>query len=242
MLSISQRARLLEAIPTDLADLTVKKLRKDRLGNDDFTFPSMRLNIISEGVRMRPTTHGPIYKDYLGDNGDAREWIGQHQQASVSVTLLAESLLAGTDQDTPEILDQMLYDLQIEIELLRLGLYWPIDFMRVVPGSGHASYLPPYQAKASDQHWIYPAVYDFKIEYCFSVLDETPNIHAIQYDFGFPTDEPISWIDTLTEVHPPWYEMSICIRGWYSNLICDLVLQGASPSKNISCDIILINE
>ena len=242
MMSITQRARLLEAIPTDLADLTVKKLRKDRLGNDDYSFPSMRLAILSEGIRMRPTTYAPILKDYGGDNGDARQWLGQHQQASISVTLLAESQLAGTDQDTPEILDQMLYDLQIEIELQRLGLYWPVDFMRVVPGSGKVNYLPPYQARASDEHWIYPAVYDFKIEYCFSILDETPNIHAIQYDFGLPADEPIEWLTSLTEVHPPWYAMSINILGWYKSAIYDLILQGSAKTKSISCDIILINE
>jgi hypothetical protein len=239
---VTQRARLLEAIPTDLANLVVKKLRKDRLENNDYEYPTMRLNILSEGIRIRPSTGGPIYKDYLGDNGDAREWIGQHQQASISITLMAESLLAGTDQTTPEILDQMLYDLQTEIELYRLGLYWPIDFMKVVPGSGKVNYLPPYQSRASDQHWIYPAVYDFKIEYCFSVLDDTPNIHAIQYDFGCPSEEPISWIPTLTNVHPPWYEMDILIKGWYCTLLFDMVLMGESPTEGISCDIILINE
>lgn len=241
MLSVTQRALLLELIPTDLADFTVKKLRKDRLGNDDYQYPSMRLAIISEGIRMRPSTSAPIRKDYLGVNGDAREWIGQHQQAVISVTLLAESAKAGTDEDTPEILDQMLYDLQTEIELYRLGLYWPTDYMKVIPGSGKVNYLPPFQAKAASEHWIYPAVYDFKVEYEFSVLDDTPNIHAIQYDFGCPADEPISWLPTLTDVHAPWYEMSVCVRGWYSSLIMDFILQGGSSEKSVGFDLILVS-
>ncbi len=240
MLSITQRAKLLDIIPTNLANQTVKKLRKDRLDNDDYHFPSMRLAIISEGIRIRPNTSGPIRKDYLGENGDARQWIGHHEQASISVTLMAESPLAGTDQQTPEVLDQMLYDLQVQIELRRLGLYWPTDRMRVVPGSSHIGYLPPFQARASDQHWIYPAVLDFKIEYEFSILDDTPNIHAIQYDFGLPY-VPTDHI-TLTDVHPPWYEMSICLRGWRSCINCDVLLRGPSKTVYSGFDIILINE
>ena len=242
MLSVTQRARLLDAIPTDLADSTVKKLRKDRLGNDDFTFPSMRIAILSDGIRAGPNTSGPIRKDYLGENGDAREWIGHRQQASISVTLLAESLKAGTDEDSPEILDQMAYDLQTELELYRLGLYWPVDFMKVIPGSGKVNYLPPFQARSSDQHWIYPAVFDFRVEYEFSVLDDTPNIHAISYDFGIPADEPISWLSNLTNIHPPWYEMTVCVRGWKSSLICDMILQGPSTLCSAGFDVILINE
>ena len=238
MLSITQRARLLDAIPTDLADFTVKKLRKDRLGNDDFTFPSMRLAILSEGIRVGPNTAGPIRKDYLGINGDAQEWIGHRQQASISITLMAESEVAGTDQDTPEILDQLLYDLQIEIELYRLGFYWPVDYMKVIPGSGKVNYLPPFQARASDEHWIYPAVFDFRVEYEFSVLDETPNIHAIEYDFGLPY-EPTDYIE-LIDIHPPWYEMSVCVRGWYSALLCDLIFQSGSTDLSHSMDLILI--
>lgn len=237
MLSITQRARLLDAIPTDLADLTVKKLRKDRLGNDDFLFPSMRLAILSEGIRTGPNTSGPIRKDYLGDNGDAREWIGQRQKASISITLLAESEVPGTDQDTPETLDQMLYDLQTEIELYRLGLYWPEDYMKVVPGSGKVNYLPPFQARASDEHWIYPAVFDFLIEYEFSVLDETPNIHAIEYNFGLPY-EPTDYI-TLIDIHPPWYEMSLNVKGWYSNLLCDVILHSGSLDSSVSFDLLI---
>lgn len=240
MLSITQRARLLEAIPTDLADLTVKKLRKDRLGNDDFTFPSMRLAILSEGIRTGPNTAGPIRKDYLGINGDAREWIGHHQQASISIILMAESTTAKTDQDTPEVLDQMLYDLQTEIELYRLGFYWPTDYMKVIPGSGKVNYLPPFQAKASDEHWIYPAAFDFRIEYEFSVLDNTPNIHAIEYNFGLPY-ESTDYIE-LINIHPPWYEMSVCVRGWHSNLICDLILRSGSTDLAYSFDLILIND
>lgn len=238
MMSITQRARLLDAIPTDLADLTVKKLRKDRLGNDDFTFPSMRLAILSEGIRTGPNTAGPIRKDYLGINGDAREWIGQHQQASISIILMAESTTAKTDQDTPEILDQMLYDLQTEIELYRLGFYWPTDYMKVIPGSGKINYLPPFQAKASDEHWIYPAAFDFRVEYEFSVLDDTPNIHAIEYNFGLPY-EPTDYIE-LVNIHPPWYEMSVCVRGWYSNLLSDIIIKGDSPTTLIGCDMILV--
>ncbi|MDD3040731.1 hypothetical protein [Bacteroides sp.] len=238
MMSITQRARLLDAIPTDLADLTVKKLRKDRLGNDDYTFPSMRLAILSEGIRTGPNTAGPIRKDYLGINGDAREWIGQHQQASISIILMAESTTSKTDQDTPEVLDQMLYDLQTEIELYRLGLYWPADYMKVVPGSGKVNYLPPFQAKASDEHWIYPAAFDFRVEYEFSVLDDTPNIHAIEYNFGLPY-EPIDYIE-LVDIHPPWYEMSICVRGWYSNAVFDIILQSGSTEVTYSADMILI--
>jgi hypothetical protein len=198
----------------------------------------MRLAILSEGIRTGPNTAGPIRKDYLGINGDAREWIGQHQQASVSIILMAESTTSKTDQDTPEVLDQMLYDLQTEIELYRLGLYWPTDYMKVVPGSGKVNYLPPFQAKASDEHWIYPAAFDFRVEYEFSVLDDTPNIHAIEYNFGLPY-EPTDYIE-LVDIHPPWYEMSVCIHGWYSNAVFDIILQSGSTEVTYSADMILI--
>jgi hypothetical protein len=241
MLSISQRAKLLSVIPTDLADLTIKLLRKDRFGNDDFEFPSMRFAVLSEGIRMRPTTHAPIRKDYLGDNGDARQWLGQHQQASISLTVMAESTSPKTDQDTPEVLDQILYDLQTEIELYRLGLVWPLDYMKVVPGSGKVNYLPPFQAKGASDHWIYPAVYDFKIEYEFNVLDDTPNIHIIDYDFGIPEEEPLEHI-YLTDVHPPWYTLDICIRGWRSTFDMDTILFNGIKTKNFGCSIILVND
>lgn len=241
MLSITQRSKLLSVIPTLLAEYDVKLLRKDRLGNDDYTYPSMRLDVISEGIRIRPSTQAPIRKDYLGENGDAREWLGQHQQAVISVTLLAESEKAGTDQTTPEILDQMLYDLQLEIEIYRLGLYWPNDYMKVVPGSGKVNYLPPFQSTTSNQHWIYSAIFDFKVEYEFSILDESPNIHVIGYDFGIPAEEPEEHIE-LIDIHPPWYYMDICLRGQYSPIICDIILKGSSPEKSSSFDILLINE
>ena len=141
MLSISQRAKLLSAIPTTLSDYNVKILRKDRFQNDDYEFPSMRLSILSEGLRVSSTA-GPIRKNFDGDNGDVEQYLGHLQQASVSVTLMAESETPGTDQSTPEILDQMLYDLQQEIEIWRLGLYWPDDKIKVIPGSGKVTYLP----------------------------------------------------------------------------------------------------
>lgn len=239
MLSITQRARLLEAIPTDLADLTVKKLRKDRLGNDDYLYPSMRIAIISDGIRIRPNTFAPIRKNYDGYQGDAQQWYGQHQQASISVTLMAESLTSKTDQDTPEILDQMLYDLQEEIEIWRLGLYWPLDYMKVVPGSGKIIYLPPFMAKVADEHWIYPAVFDFRVEYEFSAIDPTPNIHAIEYDWAFDGISLDKHI-ILTNVHAPWYEMGVNIRGWYSSVLMDTILFSGSKNKTFSASMILV--
>jgi hypothetical protein len=241
MLSITQRARLLEVIPTDLADLTVKLLRKDRLGNDDYVFPSMRINIISQGIRVRPNTWAPIRKNYDGYQGDVIQYLGQHQQATISITLLAESVTAGTDQTTPETLDQMVYDLQKEIEIYRLGLYWPTDYMKVVPGSGKVTYLPPFQAKASDEHWIYPAVFDFRVEYEFNVLDETPNIHAIDYEWSLSDLAENKYIN-LVNAHPPWYSMDVCLRGWYRSVEMDMLLLDLNYGKSYGMDIILISE
>lgn len=242
MLSITQRAKLLSVIPTDLANATVKLLRKDRLGNDDYEFPSMRVNIISQGIRIRPNTWAPIRKNYDGYQGDVIQYLGQHQQASISITLLAESLTAGTDQTTPETLDQMVYELQQEIEICRLGLYWPHDYMRVVPGSGKITYLPPFQAKASDEHWIYPAVYDFKIEYEFSLLDETPNIHTIDYEWSLSDLAENKYI-TLTEVHPPWYTMDICLRGCRVSIDLDIFLiTDVNKNSTFGADMILVND
>ncbi len=241
MLSITQRAKLLSVIPTDLADLDVKLLRKDRLNNDDYEFPSMRVNIISQGIRVRPNTWAPIRKNYDGYQGDVIQYLGQHQQATISITLLAESLTAGTDQTTPETLDQMVYDLQKEIEIYRLGLYWPDDYMKVVPGSGKVTYLPPFQAKAADEHWIYPAVYDFRIEYEFNVLDETPNIHAIDYEWSMSDIAENKYI-TLVNVHPPWYAMDVCLKGWYRSVEMDMLLLDLNYGKSYSMSTILVNE
>lgn len=246
MLSISQRAKLLSVIPTTLSDYNVKILRKDRFQNDDYEFPSMRLNILSEGIRVSSTA-GPIRKNFDGDNGDVEQYLGHLQQASVSVTLMAESETPGTDQSTPEILDQMLYDLQQEIEIWRLGLYWPDDKIKVIPGSGKVTYLPPFMAKAADEHWIYPAVIDFRVQYEFSVIDPTPNIHVIGYDFGLPDfgmpvdTEPMHHT-YFTDIHPPWYQMDICMLGWKSSILADVILKGGSSSKIATMDIILIND
>lgn len=246
MMSISQRAKLLSAIPTALSDYDVKILRKDRFQNDDYEFPSMRLSILSEGIRVSSTA-GPIRKDFDGDMGDVEQYLGHFQQASVSITLMAESEVPGTDQDTPEILDQMLYDLQQEIEIWRLGLYWPDDKIKVIPGSGKIIYLPPFMAKAADEHWIYPATIDFKVQYEFSVIDPTPNIHVIGYDFGFPDFgmpvdvEPMAHT-YYTDVHPPWYQMSINLLGWRSSILADIILQGGSLNQYHTMDIILVND
>jgi len=240
MLSVGQRVRILAAVPTDLGGYTVKKLRRDRLLNDDNTFPSMRIAIISQGIRARPSTGGPIRKNYDGYQGDAQEWLGHHQKATISVTVMCESETPGTDQDTPEVLDTLMYDLEQEIEIWRLGIYWPNDYMKVVPGSSRVTYLPNYMAKGADEHWIYLANLDFQIEYEFSALDPTPNIHAIEFDWGIPlpaTDHII-----LTDVHPPWYEMDVNIRGWKSDLLIDMVLQGGYQEKSASLDVILVNE
>lgn len=241
MLSITQRARLLAAIPTNLADLNIKLLRKDRLGNDDYSFPSMRINIISQGIRVRPNTAAPIRKNYDGYQGDVIQYLGQHQQASISIILMAESFTSKTDQVTPELLDQMIYELQLEIEIQRLGLYWPTDYMKVVPGSGKVTYLPPFQAKASDEHWIYVAAYDFKIEYEFSVLDETPNIHAIDYEWSLSNLEENKYVN-LTNVHAPWYEMSVCIKGWRSSIDVDLLLLNLHHNKTYGIGMLLVND
>jgi hypothetical protein len=199
----------------------------------------MRINIISQGIRVRPNTWAPIRKNYDGYQGDVIQYLGQHQQASISITLLAESMTAGTDQVTPEILDDMLYELEQEIEIYRLGLYWPDDYMKVIPGSGKVTYLPPFMAKASDEHWIYPAVYDFKVEYEFNVLDETPNIHSVGFEWSMEDLAEEKYIN-LTNVHAPWYEMGICLKGWGTSILCDLILEQHNYVKGCSMDVILI--
>ena len=178
MLSIGQRAKLIDSIPTELSEYTLKKLRRDRLGNDDYEFPSMRIAILSQGIRSHSNTAGPTRKDRLGPQGDVRQWLGEYQRATISLTILCESETSTTDQETPETLDQILYDLQQEISIWRLGLYWPTDLMKVLPGSMRVTYLPPIMSHTTE-HWIYPANLDFTIEYEFSTLDPTPNIHAI---------------------------------------------------------------
>lgn len=77
MLSVTQRARLLTVIPTTLADTTIKLLWKDRFGNNDHTFPSMRVSILSQGIRVRPNTWAPIRKNYDGYQGDCIQYLVQ---------------------------------------------------------------------------------------------------------------------------------------------------------------------
>lgn len=236
MMSIGQRALLLASIPNVLGGVTVKKLRKDRLGNDDFVFPSMRIAIISEGILVRPSTGGPIRKFY-DSYGDAQEYLGHHQRATVSVTILCESQTAGTDQETPEILDQLLYDLERNIEIWRLGISWARDYMKVVPGSCKITYLAPFQALASGEHWIYPGNIDFQVEYLFEDIDPTPNIHAIAYDFSLPMSEDSHIYHT--RIDPPWYEMGISLCGWQSNILMDIILFKTYKSTSYGMDIIL---
>ena len=239
MLSVSQRARLLESIPTFLGGYTVKKLRKDRLGNNDFSYPSLRIAIISDGIRVRPSTGGPIRKNYNGYQGDVQQWLGQHQKASISITLMAESEIASTDQETPENLDKMLYDLQQEIEIWRLGLYWPNDFMKVVPGSGKITYLP-HSFSESVEHWIYIANFDFQVEYEFNCIDNTPNIHAIAYDWSVPCASGNHIV--ITDYHPPYYGMGLSLKGWQAIVTLDMLLVQNEKEKSCAMDMILISD
>ena len=239
MLSIGQRARLIAAIPDELAGYTIKKLRRDRLGNDDYEFPTMRIAILSQGIRVHPSTGGPIRKNYDGYQGDVQQWIGEYQRASVSLTILCESETSKTDQETPEILDTILYALQQEISIWRLGLYWPTDYMKVVPGSIRVTYLPCMMA-STIEHWIYPANVDFTIEYEFSAIDPTPNIHAIGYDWSFPCGSENHVL--LSNYHPPWYGMDVILKGCSAILPIDILLHSLEKYKNYSIDMLLIND
>ena len=239
MLTIGQRAKLIDSIPTELSDYTLKKLRRDRLGNDDYEFPSMRIAILSQGIRSHPSTAGPTRKDRLGYQGDVRQWLGEYQRATISLTVLCESETAITDQETPETLDQILYDLQQEISIWRLGLKWSTDLMKVLPGSMRVTYLPPIMSHTTE-HWIYPANLDFTVEYEFSVLDPTPNIHAIAYDWSIPCESGTHFI--ITDYHPPCYGMGISVLGWKSEFSMDVLLNKISKEKSYSMDMILISD
>lgn len=199
----------------------------------------MRISILSQGIRNGFNTGGTIRKNYDGYQGDVQQWLGEHQRATISLTILCESTTAGTDQETPETLDTILYDLQQEISIWRLGLYWPTDFMKVVPGSTRVTYLPPIMANTVE-HWIYPANLDFTIEYEFSAIDPTPNIHAIEYDCSF-TDNAENHI-VITNYHAPWYGMDILLAGWKSNLLIDVLLSKSEKEKSYSMSMILISD
>lgn len=235
MLSVGQRAKLMANIPEDLASYTVKKLRKDRLGNDDYEYPTMRVSILTQGIRVRPSTGGTIRKNWDGYQGDVQQWYGEHQRATINITVLCESEVAGTDQTTPETLDQILYDLQQEISIWRLGLWWPEDFMKVIPGSAKVTYLPPIMAPTVE-HWIYPASLDFTIEYEFSAIDPTPNIHAIQYDWSI-SEAPLT---TIYDYHPPTYGMSVILFGNYRPLLMDTIIRKDYSEQSYGMGMILI--
>ena len=111
--------------------------------------------------------------------------------------------------------------------------------MKVLPGSMRVTYLPPIMSHTTE-HWIYPANLDFTVEYEFSVLDPTPNIHAIAYDWSIPCEDGVHFV--ITDYHPPCYGMGISVLGWKSEFSMDVLLNKISKEKSYSMDMILISD
>lgn len=243
MLSVGQRARLLAAFPVTLDYTPVNVQRRDRFLNPINGYPSVRLSITSQGIRMPNTSIGNVIrKSRTGWQGDVEQWIGGLYRGGMSVLIEVASEKSGTDLVAQDELDRLTWAAQIAIDTYGLGLYYPIDHIKVIPGSCRVIQLPEFFIKDEFVHqWIYRNVIDFQFMYEFSVIDPTPNIHAIDFDFGVPTSEPIKHY-TLAKTHPPWYGMNILLKGCAHRQLMDIAIQRNNRNSGYGMSIRLVNE
>jgi hypothetical protein len=241
MLSVGQRARLLAAIPTSLGDYTVNKLRKDRFKNP-VGYPNMKISILSQGIKTGPTTRGYIKKTYTGEQGDAEAWFGVFYKATVSISLETSSQVHGSaDTDSLEELDEIAYYLAEEIEINRLGFIWHDDYMKVLSGTTKVIPQQPFFDEYENR-WINSCTFDFAIEYRFSAIDPTPNIHALEYDFSAGTVEDSVYTDHAAYTHPPYYGMDVVIKGWRVPLSMDLTLMSLRKNSSLYVSTIIVSD
>lgn len=242
-MSPSQRNAVFSGMPVTLAGIPVHIMRKDRF-TDPFTYPAIRLSVITEGTKVLISTGGPI-EHWYDEFHDAQQYYGDFRRARLQLSIECMSSVSGTDAAVLSQLDNIVYDLLQQIRFYGLGLYYPRDYIRVW---NIMEAVPQPQYFDEKRHrWVYRKTVDVMLQYSFQMLDPRDNIRAIDWDFAIaPRLEHIDEMPgtiadiLLSETHAPAYSLDmILVSDRVSYTMSTILTIGPEREQSQSMDMII---